>query len=68
MLSEDKSSSKIICESCGKEFSCGAKIGGCWCFEIEVTPEDLDELKKNFKNCLCVACLTKYNQKRINLK
>ncbi|MGI8555812.1 MAG: cysteine-rich CWC family protein [Pyrinomonadaceae bacterium] len=57
MLPEDKNLSKNICEVCGKEFSCGAKTGKCWCFEIEVAAEDLTALKKDFKNCLCKECL-----------
>jgi hypothetical protein len=48
---------KLICESCGEDFSCGAKTGKCWCFEIDLTEEKLANLKENFDNCLCPKCL-----------
>jgi hypothetical protein len=50
-------SDKIICESCGEEFSCGANVGECWCFEVEVKAETLAKLRENFNNCLCWNCL-----------
>lgn len=48
---------KKICESCGVEFSCGANIGECWCFAVDVKAETLAELRKNFESCLCENCL-----------
>jgi hypothetical protein len=50
-------SDKLICESCGKEFSCGANVGECWCFAVEVKAETLAELRENFQSCLCRDCL-----------
>jgi len=50
-------SDKLICESCGKEFFCGANVGECWCFAVEVKAEILAELRENFKSCLCEDCL-----------
>jgi hypothetical protein len=47
------------CESCGEEFSCGAKSGKCWCFEVDLNSETLENLRKNFENCLCEKCLEK---------
>jgi len=55
-------SDKNICESCGKEFSCGAKAGKCWCFEVELKPETLADLREDFKSCLCQDCLEKSKQ------
>jgi len=52
-------SAKNICESCGKEFSCGMKAGSCWCFELELKEETLEDLREDFKNCLCQDCLKK---------
>jgi hypothetical protein len=54
---DEKAFDKLICESCGVEFSCGAKVGECWCFAVEVKRETLTELRENFKNCLCEDCL-----------
>lgn len=53
---ENKPENKI-CESCGKEFSCGANVGNCWCFDVELKQETLAELRENFKSCLCEKCL-----------
>ena len=50
-------SDKLICESCGAEFSCGANVGECWCFSVEVKAETLAELRDNYKSCLCEDCL-----------
>ena len=51
-----KSETKI-CESCGKDFSCGANVGKCWCFEIDLNEETLARLREDFENCLCQSCL-----------
>ncbi len=56
----------LTCESCGKPFECGAKLGKCWCFEVDVNIETLDELKENFERCLCPKCLEEKKQPRIN--
>ncbi|MDQ3713735.1 MAG: cysteine-rich CWC family protein [Acidobacteriota bacterium] len=50
---------KLICESCGEEFSCGAKVGECWCFAVDLKADSLAELCENFKGCLCEDCLNK---------
>ena len=65
----EKVSEKLICESCGKEFSCGANVGECWCFAVELEAETLAQLRENFKNCLCKNCLkeVKYDDWRSNL-
>ncbi len=47
------------CESCGNEFTCGATLKGCWCFNVEISEESRKELKSKFKNCLCQNCLEK---------
>lgn len=57
-------SSKKICEQCGSEFSCGANVGECWCFAVELKAETLAELRENFESCLCEDCLLNYKQRR----
>ncbi len=57
-----KVSDKLICESCGKEFSCGANVGECWCFTVELKAETLTELRGNFESCLCEDCLENLNK------
>ncbi len=56
---DEKVSKKLICESCGEEFFCGAKVGECWCFTVELKKKTLTELRENFKSCLCENCLMK---------
>ena len=60
---DEKVSDKLICESCGKAFSCGANVGKCWCFAVEVKAETLTELRENFKSCLCEDCLSERMEK-----
>jgi len=55
-------SEKSVCESCGKEFSCGANVGKCWCFAVEVKEETLTKLREDFKRCLCEDCLIKVSR------
>jgi len=57
----EKTGDKLICESCGEEFSCGANVGKCWCFEIDLAGETLAKLREDFKNCLCENCLIQKN-------
>ena len=59
---------EAICESCGAEFSCGANIGECWCFALEIKPESLAEWRKKFKDCLCEICLSETKARRISEK
>ncbi len=58
-------SEKIICQSCGEAFSCGANVGKCWCFSVELKAEMLAELRKNFERCLCEDCLEKCDKEMI---
>ena len=55
----EKVPDKIVCESCGKEFSCGANVEKCWCFAVEMDAGILTELSENFNRCLCQNCLEK---------
>ncbi len=63
--SSEKISAKLICESCGKEFSCGANAQECWCFAVEVKAETLAKVREDFKNCLCEDCLSNYQEPRV---
>ena len=58
---------KLICAFCGEEFSCGASIGECWCFAVEVKAETLAELREDFRNCLCQDCLVKSVNNKLDL-
>ena len=46
------------CESCGREFACGARSeDGCWCDAVQVEPAGLAVLREHFLSCLCPDCL-----------
>ena len=45
------------CESCGREFACGAQDATCWCSELALGPERLAILREHFEKCLCPDCL-----------
>jgi Cysteine-rich CWC len=47
------------CESCGREFSCGAKRQGCWCAELKLSDATRAQLAGRFRGCLCRACLVR---------
>ena len=55
----DNKGENLICESCGEELQCAGKTGACWCFEINLNPALLSELKRNYNDCLCHSCLVK---------
>ena len=57
-VSENKQN-PAVCESCGERFSCGANSENCWCFDLNLTEQDLEQLEANFKSCLCRNCLEK---------
>lgn len=46
------------CESCGREFGCGARDAECWCADLALGPERLAILREHFERCLCPDCLT----------
>ena len=50
-------SGATTCEACGKEFTCGASLAGCWCTELKLSDEARAELRSRYSNCLCRECL-----------
>jgi cysteine-rich CWC protein len=49
--------SPSVCDSCGEEFGCGAKLDGCWCNDLKLDPGAAEFLKNKFDACLCPKCL-----------
>ncbi|MCU1265265.1 MAG: hypothetical protein JWM21_1583 [Acidobacteria bacterium] len=47
------------CEACGKDFTCGASLAGCWCTELKLSDEARADLRSRYQNCLCRECLEK---------
>lgn len=57
----EKYKTPSVCESCGEEFICGARLKGCWCMNVKLSDEDRKNLKQKYKSCLCENCLRKYS-------
>jgi len=53
----------VNCEACGKDFSCGASLQGCWCSEINLSDELRAELKAKYRDCLCRECLERLSER-----
>jgi hypothetical protein len=45
------------CESCGREFACGADEDACWCQRVDLGPDRLAVLREHFERCLCPDCV-----------
>ena len=45
------------CESCGREFACGAEDATCWCSQVALGQDRLAILREHFEKCLCPDCL-----------
>ncbi|RHX96138.1 hypothetical protein DLM76_04065 [Leptospira yasudae] len=50
------------CQRCGKVFGCGAAANFCECFSVKLSPEVRARLKKEYEDCLCIACLEELNR------
>lgn len=48
------------CSKCNTPFVCDCENPGCWCENLFIDLDTLDKLKKQYDNCLCPACLSKY--------
>lgn len=48
------------CSKCGAEFGCCSEQPGCWCEGLSIDVVVLEQLKKEFDNCLCPGCLGQY--------
>jgi hypothetical protein len=45
------------CERCGRDFTCGATLTGCWCTEYKLSAEVRTYLRQKYRRCLCSKCL-----------
>lgn len=50
------------CEACGQPFVCGASVKGCWCFQIKLSTEVREQLRAQYKDCLCSDCLQRFSK------
>ena len=49
-----------ICSKCNVLFKCESDTFGCWCENLFIELNTLNEIKKQYENCLCPTCLKKY--------
>ncbi len=47
---------KEICPRCHHKFQC-SKSNKCWCFEIGLDSNQLENLNEKFESCLCPNCI-----------
>jgi hypothetical protein len=45
-----------VCPRCGKNFHC-SKSGKCWCYEIYLPLNILEQIEEQYDSCLCPVCL-----------
>lgn len=56
-LFTDRWRSPARCAACGNDFTCGAKLTGCWCGELKLSDAARAELRSKFTGCVCRDCL-----------
>nr|NQU93323.1 cysteine-rich CWC family protein [Bacteroidota bacterium] len=52
----EKVNEPAICPKCGEAFCCSPS-GKCWCYEVLIPPDKLNELNDTYNSCLCKDCL-----------
>lgn len=55
-----------ICSKCNTSFECTNEQMGCWCEDISIDLKTLENLKKEYDNCLCPTCLKEYCNIKLN--
>jgi hypothetical protein len=48
------------CPACGRAFTCGVSLRGCWCAGVTLSDEQRAVLRQRYDLCLCPACLEKF--------
>ncbi len=48
------------CPNCTSSFSCSADRPGCWCQDVHVPGEALDDLRAQLTGCVCRSCLDRF--------
>jgi len=65
MMNRLRKSTKITetsnCPKCEKEFNCSPS-GKCWCYEVFIPPDKLNEIGEKYNSCLCPDCLKEFSK------
>jgi hypothetical protein len=58
----EKINTEKSCPSCNSLFECKPNdIANCFCSSIALSRTNLENIAKQYKDCLCLPCLAKYN-------
>jgi hypothetical protein len=52
-----------LCPKCGREFYC-SKSSKCWCYEIDISIDTMEQIQHEYDGCLCSFCLKEYSQSK----
>ena len=55
-----------VCPACGEPFACEINLQGCWCSEVKLSPQTLQELRSKYNGCLCRSCLESAEMREVN--
>ena len=58
--------SNKACSKCSTVFECSNDKAGCWCEALTIDIKTLNEIKKQYENCLCPGCLKEYSNNKMN--
>jgi hypothetical protein len=50
------------CPACGRFFTCQGN-DDCWCEKVRINPREMKIIMNTYTDCLCPACLKKYEEK-----
>ena len=59
------------CPRCGSRFDCRPEaISACDCSAVNLSPEDLADIRARYDGCLCIRCLStiKAERKRLSME
>ena len=48
------------CEACEQPFVCGASLKGCWCWAVKLSDAARQQMRAQYKECLCPDCLQRF--------
>lgn len=52
---------EVRCQLCDNEFTCGINVDGCWCKDVKLTVEALNELETLANDCICPDYLRRFS-------
>ena len=53
------------CPRCGQQFHC-SRSAKCWCYEVSLPLDRLEEIESQYDSCLCPSCLNEFSKTPYN--